>query len=148
MATKEEIASVKARNLIASFEKGDVTQNGNVIDAEKPIARPGAAKKLQQVYEDKSKPEQVPAVTKGPSLKKSPTVHTRQGDSSSVAKQKIGPKNVLIVFAHWERKSFNGALLDSAIKSLEKAGHKVTVSDLYGMNWKAAPSKDDIKGKS
>jgi NAD(P)H dehydrogenase (quinone) len=43
--------------------------------------------------------------------------------------------NVLIVFAHPERKSFNGALFDIAVRTLEAAGHIVVVSDLYRMGF-------------
>lgn len=39
--------------------------------------------------------------------------------------------NVLLVFAHPEPQSFNGAMLRTAIATLEAAGHAVQVSDLY-----------------
>ena len=39
-------------------------------------------------------------------------------------------KNVLIVYAHLEPKSFNGALKDAAVATLTAQGHNVTVSDL------------------
>ena len=39
--------------------------------------------------------------------------------------------NVLIVFAHPERKSFNGGLADVAIESLQAVGHTVEINDLY-----------------
>jgi NAD(P)H dehydrogenase (quinone) len=39
--------------------------------------------------------------------------------------------NVLIVFAHPEPQSFNGALVRTAVAALEAAGHAVQVSDLY-----------------
>lgn len=39
--------------------------------------------------------------------------------------------NVLIVFAHPEPQSFNGAILRTAIATLTAAGHTVQVSDLY-----------------
>eukprot|EP01012_Entosiphon_sulcatum_P027072 TRINITY_DN32629_c0_g1_i1.p1 TRINITY_DN32629_c0_g1~~TRINITY_DN32629_c0_g1_i1.p1 ORF type:complete len:231 (-),score=57.73 TRINITY_DN32629_c0_g1_i1:130-801(-) len=38
---------------------------------------------------------------------------------------------VFIVFAHPERKSFNGALFDTAVEHLQSLGHEVKVSDLY-----------------
>lgn len=41
--------------------------------------------------------------------------------------------NALIVYAHPEPKSFNGAMKDLAVKTLPQAGHKVRVSDLYAM---------------
>jgi NAD(P)H dehydrogenase (quinone) len=56
--------------------------------------------------------------------------------------------NVLIVFAHPEPKSLNGALKDFAIKRLQSAGHTVQVSDLYAMNWKATLDEhDSLDGK-
>ncbi|MNZ03856.1 Glutathione-regulated potassium-efflux system ancillary protein KefF [compost metagenome] len=45
--------------------------------------------------------------------------------------------NVLIVHAHPEPASLNGALKDFTVERLEAAGHTVQVSDLYAMNWKA-----------
>ncbi|WP_228790721.1 NAD(P)H-dependent oxidoreductase [Nocardia cyriacigeorgica] len=41
----------------------------------------------------------------------------------------------LIVHAHPEPASLNGALKDLAVTTLETAGHEVRVSDLYAMNW-------------
>ncbi len=41
--------------------------------------------------------------------------------------------NILIVFAHPEPQSFNGALLRTAVATLEAAGHAVQVSDLYAL---------------
>jgi putative NADPH-quinone reductase len=40
--------------------------------------------------------------------------------------------NILLLFAHPEPQSFNGAMLRTAIATLEAAGHRVQVSDLYG----------------
>jgi NAD(P)H dehydrogenase (quinone) len=39
--------------------------------------------------------------------------------------------NILLVFAHPEPQSFNGAMLRTAVAALEAAGHQVQVSDLY-----------------
>ncbi|MFT8797890.1 NAD(P)H-dependent oxidoreductase [Zymomonas mobilis] len=52
--------------------------------------------------------------------------------------------NVLIVFAHPERQSLNGALLDVMISELEAQGHKVQISDLYAMQWKATVDRNDF----
>ncbi len=38
---------------------------------------------------------------------------------------------ILIVYAHPEPQSFNGALKDLAVEVLNGAGHEVQVSDLY-----------------
>lgn len=51
--------------------------------------------------------------------------------------------NVLIVYAHPEPRSLNGALKDFAVQRLEAAGHTVRVSDLYAMKWKATLDADD-----
>lgn len=52
--------------------------------------------------------------------------------------------NVLIVYAHPEPKSFNGALKELAIKTLEEQGHLVRVSDLYAMNFNPVANKQDF----
>ncbi|MDW4905275.1 NAD(P)H-dependent oxidoreductase [Streptomyces sp. ADMS] len=54
--------------------------------------------------------------------------------------------NVLIVFAHPELCSFNGALKVRAVDVLKQAGHEVVVSDLYRLGWKAAVDADDFPG--
>ena len=58
--------------------------------------------------------------------------------------------NVLLVYAHPEPKSLNGALKDFSVKRLQDAGHSVRVSDLYAMNWKASldasDSTDHVRG--
>ncbi|WP_206956951.1 NAD(P)H-dependent oxidoreductase [Trinickia acidisoli] len=51
--------------------------------------------------------------------------------------------NVLLVYAHPEPTSLNGALRDFSVKRLEEAGHTVRVSDLYAMKWKATIDADD-----
>jgi len=43
--------------------------------------------------------------------------------------------NILIVLAHPERQSFNGAMCDAAAEALRGAGHSVVVSDLYRMGF-------------
>lgn len=45
--------------------------------------------------------------------------------------------NVLIVYAHPEPQSLNGSLKEFAVQRLEAAGHRVQVTDLYAMQWKA-----------
>ncbi|XP_045205130.1 ribosyldihydronicotinamide dehydrogenase [quinone]-like isoform X2 [Mercenaria mercenaria] len=57
-------------------------------------------------------------------------------------------KNVLIVYAHQEPKSFNGALKDTAVEVLRGQGHKVTVSDLYEMRFDPTASKHTFKERS
>ncbi|MGU3362776.1 NAD(P)H-dependent oxidoreductase [Methylobacterium sp. M6A4_1b] len=52
--------------------------------------------------------------------------------------------NVLIVFAHPEPRSLNGALRDVAVAQLRSDGHEVRVSDLYAMNWKPQVDREDF----
>lgn len=53
--------------------------------------------------------------------------------------------NTLLVHAHPEPRSLNGALKDFTVERLEKAGHVVQVSDLYAMQWKAVLDADDFR---
>ncbi len=55
--------------------------------------------------------------------------------------------NVLIVYAHPEPKSFNGAMKDLAAATLTQAGHAVELSDLYAMDFKAHASAEDFCGE-
>ncbi len=52
--------------------------------------------------------------------------------------------NVLIVYAHPEPKSFNGALRDLATSILKTQGHKVQVSDLYEMGFNPIGGRHDF----
>ena len=54
--------------------------------------------------------------------------------------------NVLIVYAHPESKSFNGAMKDVAIDTLTAAGHEVQVSDLYAMDFNPVAGPADMTG--
>lgn len=56
-------------------------------------------------------------------------------------------KTVLIVYAHPEPKSFNGALRDTAVKTLTAQGYNVLVSDLYAQHFQPVLSKTDIIGE-
>jgi NAD(P)H dehydrogenase (quinone) len=51
---------------------------------------------------------------------------------------------VLVVFAHPEPLSLNGALRDVALKELEAQGHEVRVSDLYSDSWKSEVDRADF----
>jgi NAD(P)H dehydrogenase (quinone) len=51
---------------------------------------------------------------------------------------------VLVVFAHPEPHSLNGALRDVAIQALEAQGHEVRQSDLYAQSWKSQVDRDDF----
>lgn len=53
---------------------------------------------------------------------------------------------VLLVFAHPEPRSFNGALRDLAVAELSARGHEVKVSDLYAAGWKSAVDRADFPG--
>ena len=54
--------------------------------------------------------------------------------------------NILIIYAHYEKKSFNSALLDVAKNTLEKLGHDVVVSDLYANKFNPVMGKNDVVG--
>ncbi|SDV46811.1 NAD(P)H-dependent oxidoreductase [Chitinasiproducens palmae] len=53
--------------------------------------------------------------------------------------------NVLIVYAHPEPRSLNGALRSETVSHLRSRGHHVQVSDLYAMNWNAVVSPADSR---
>lgn len=53
-------------------------------------------------------------------------------------------KNVLIILAHPEPKSLNHSLVQLAQDTLTDLGHRVQVSDLYAMQWKAVADADDF----
>nr|ASA39899.1 NAD(P)H:quinoneoxidoreductase [Azumapecten farreri] len=57
-----------------------------------------------------------------------------------------GTKRVLIVFAHPDRASFNGELLDVATHELESQGHTIEISDLYLQDFNPVATKCDISG--
>jgi len=49
--------------------------------------------------------------------------------------------NILIVHAHPEPRSFNGAMTRTAVATLREAGHDVMLSDLYAMHWNPVSSR-------
>ncbi|KAJ6664506.1 hypothetical protein lerEdw1_007163 [Lerista edwardsae] len=55
-------------------------------------------------------------------------------------------KKVLIVYAHQEPKSLNGSLKTIAVEELSKQGCRVTVSDLYDMQFEPRATRKDIVG--
>ncbi|MBZ9741546.1 MULTISPECIES: NAD(P)H-dependent oxidoreductase [unclassified Mesorhizobium] len=55
---------------------------------------------------------------------------------------------VLLVFAHPEPRSLNGALRDVAVKELQAQGHEVRVSDLYADGWKSEVDRADFPALS
>lgn len=57
-------------------------------------------------------------------------------------------KRVLLVYAHPEPRSLNGALRDVTVAALRESGHAVQVSDLYAMNWKAVADAADFFGRN
>jgi putative NADPH-quinone reductase len=54
--------------------------------------------------------------------------------------------NVLIIHAHPEPRSFNGALTRTAVRALREQGHAVDVSDLYAMKSADTYAPDGIDG--
>ena len=55
--------------------------------------------------------------------------------------------DVLIVYAHPEPRSFNGAMRDAAADTLRGLGHGVTVSDLYAMRFDPVVGTGDFTGE-
>jgi NAD(P)H dehydrogenase (quinone) len=53
--------------------------------------------------------------------------------------------NILIIYAHPEPKSFNGALRDLAVSELTSLSHQVKVSDLYEMGFNPVADRSDFK---
>ena len=51
---------------------------------------------------------------------------------------------ILLVFAHPEPRSLNGALRDLAVAELEAQGHQVRQTDLYAEHWKSAVDRADF----
>jgi NAD(P)H dehydrogenase (quinone) len=56
--------------------------------------------------------------------------------------------NILTVYAHHEPSSFVAAIHNTAVDTLTKAGHKVIVSDLYGLGFNAPAQKWDFVSTS
>jgi NAD(P)H dehydrogenase (quinone) len=55
--------------------------------------------------------------------------------------------NVFIVLAHPERRSFNGALFDTAVETFGAAGHLVRTSDLYRMGFEPRSGAGNFTGR-
>lgn len=146
---EEETAQVNAKNIIANFEKWPAqSDGGGTREVEKPASKPGAAKKLLQAYEEKSKPEPEPEISR---TGKRPTFGgaavAMNGTGDDVKEGAKAPRyTVLLVFGHMEMKSFNGRLFEESKQLLEGQGHKVMNSDLYAMDWRC-PSRADTGGK-
>lgn len=51
---------------------------------------------------------------------------------------------ILIVIAHPEPKSFNAAMYQEAIKTMEEEGHEVKTSDLYRMNFNPVSDRNNF----
>lgn len=52
--------------------------------------------------------------------------------------------NIFIVYAHHEPSSFTAAMKNVAIQNLERQGHTVSLSDLYGQGFSAVAQKWDF----
>lgn len=57
---------------------------------------------------------------------------------------KVNHMKVLIVLAHPEEKSFNAALFQTTVKTLEQQGHDVQTSNLYQLNFAAVSGKENF----
>lgn len=51
---------------------------------------------------------------------------------------------ILIVLAHPEPKSFNAAIYQTAIETLQKQGHEIVTSDLYRMNFNPVSDRNNF----
>ena len=54
----------------------------------------------------------------------------------------------LVVLAHPERNSFNGAMCDAAMEALAESGHEVVLSDLYRENFDVAAGRGDFRSSA
>ena len=57
-------------------------------------------------------------------------------------------KKVLIVHAHPEPTSLTRQLVEVAVQTLQRQGHEVMQSDLYGMRWKAVFDEHDFPSRA
>lgn len=57
-------------------------------------------------------------------------------------------KKILVVYAHPEPASVTRQLVETTVETLEKQGHEVARSDLYGMRWKAVFDADDFPSRA
>ena len=60
----------------------------------------------------------------------------------------MSTKKILVVSAHPDPRSLNGALTSFAVEHLLAAGHEVRVSDLYAMKWNATVDADDFPDRT
>ena len=54
--------------------------------------------------------------------------------------------NHLVLYAHPNPKSFNHAILETTVKTLESKGHEVSVRDLYELNFEPVLKGSDFEG--
>ncbi|CAH1792613.1 unnamed protein product, partial [Owenia fusiformis] len=77
---------------------------------------------------------------------KSGEIFTFRSSRCNMSEEQNKAPNVLVVYAHLEPKSFNGALKDTIVDTLKSQGSNVVISDLYAMNFNPVASRNDIKG--
>ncbi len=109
-----------------------ITQDKSIKEKTAGAASQATVSKSQQQSSSSPKPEKI--------------AENMSAAAGSTDSKRPGRRNVLIVFCHWEHKSYNGALLEVAKRTLEREGHSVVVSDLYEMNFNPVLSQKDIKG--
>ena len=163
---KPEINEAFARNLISSFERIKQPSSSDAKSHEKPVTRPGVTEKLKKQYESFDKSETKTSsksatvaesktttenVTENTAESKTATENENEKMSNAQKKSQgeiTKMKTVLVVFAHWKRKtSFNGAMYDVALTTLKESGYNVLTSDLYALKWNPVVSKEDFGGK-
>ena len=57
-------------------------------------------------------------------------------------------KRVLVVYAHPEPTSLTRQLVRVTVETLQRQGHEVVQSDLYGMRWKAVFDENDFPSRA
>lgn len=57
-------------------------------------------------------------------------------------------KNILVIYAHPEPTSVTRQLVQVTTDTLQRQGHEVVHSDLYGMNWKAVFDANDFPSRA
>lgn len=114
------------KNLIKRFEQVSIKDS-------KPPEKNGDAKRKSYI----------PGQT---TMSKENEAHDGRDQKRTTTTTAVQRRKILVVFAHWERSSFNGALLDTAVAALTEQGHEVTVSDLYAQKFNPVMSRNDIQG--
>ncbi|CAH1778452.1 unnamed protein product [Owenia fusiformis] len=142
--TEEPITPGSAKSLVNTFESWNfVTKTERQRDI--PNEREFDTKDVKAVFQNGVQSPLSPGREK-PGTGKIPARTLVQAFESGDLVDTAERKNILMVYAHEEPKSFNGSMKDLAVQALKRQGHNVEVSDLYEMNFEPRTTKKDIKG--